>query len=174
MLPSDKRNTASKPPFCRQNSAASSRPMTNRAVDSASAVMPSAQITVTEERPVFFVGYGHFDTAANDMPLFNEIGANTIQTEIGPTDVMTFADDGSYTIKTDKIEKLKTILENAEENNIAVSVLLSPHYFPTNVIEYYDIGHSDGATEFLKYNVNADIAKTRFKCLTEQNNCFVC
>lgn len=115
---------------------------------------------VTEERPVFFVGYGHFDTAANDMPLFNEIGANTIQTEIGPTDVMTFADDGSYTIKTDKIEKLKTILENAEENNIAVSVLLSPHYFPTNVIEYYDIGHSDGATEFLKYNVNADIAKT--------------
>lgn len=115
---------------------------------------------ITEERPVFFVGYGHFDTAANDMPLFNEIGANTIQTEIGPTDVMTFADDGSYTIKTDKIEKLKTILENAEENNIAVSVMLSPHYFPTNVIEYYDIGHSDGATEFLKYNVNADIAKT--------------
>ena len=115
---------------------------------------------VTEERPVFFVGYGHFDTAANDMPLFNEIGANTIQTEIGPTDVMTFADDGSYTTKTDKLEKLKTILQNAEENNIAVSVLLSPHYFPTNVIEHYGIGHSDGATEFLKYNVNADIAKT--------------
>jgi len=129
-------------------------------IDGSSVYAQTEMDGTVAERPVFFVGYGHFGQAAADMPLFGDIGANTIQTEIGPTDVMTFADDGSYTIKTDKIENLKTILQNAEDNNIAVSVLLSPHYFPTNVIENNDIGHSDGATAFLKYNVNADIAKT--------------
>ena len=260
-----------------------------------------------EERPVFFIGYGHFNEAANDMPLFNEIGMSTIQTEIGPTDVMlfseftgwefnasngpeyttgitdedvyegdkslkitydselkanqfisfsqyvpvepgktynfkgymktkntknawmslnnwddrigipvnsdwteisasytapegvtgttvrincdaycdawyidalTFTEEGSdvnllqnggfeiintkdYQLNANsgKLAELEKILQNAEKNNIAVSVLLSPHYFPTNIIEKYDIAHPGGAGEFIKYNIHADIAK---------------
>ena len=38
---------------------------------------------VKEEKPVFFVGYGHWETAANEIPFFSRIGLNTIQTEIG-------------------------------------------------------------------------------------------
>ncbi len=260
-----------------------------------------------EERPVFFIGYGHFSQAVKDMPLFNVIGANTIQTEIGPTDVMlfseydgwefyeskgpeytakisneeayegekslkvtynseltdnqfisfyqyipvepgktynfkgyvktqnttnawmslnnwddritipvngdwteinanytapegttgttirincdafcdawyidnfTFTEEGSdvnllqnggfETINTKdyqlnanagKLAELERILQDAEKNNIAVSVLLSPHYFPTNIIEKYDIAHPGSPAEFIKYNIHADIAK---------------
>ncbi len=260
-----------------------------------------------EERPVFFIGYGHFSQAVKDMPLFNVIGANTIQTEIGPTDVMLFSEfDGwefyesygpeytseiteedayegekslkitynselkdnqfisfyqyvpvepgktynlkgyvktknttnawmgandwddritipqngdwteisdTYTAPEDKrgttirincdaycdawyldnfsfteegsdvnllrnggfeiintkdyqinpnsgkLAELKRILKEAEKNNIAVSVLLSPHYFPTSIIEKYDIAHPGNSAEFIKYNIHADIAK---------------
>lgn len=43
---------------------------------------------VREERPVFFVGYGHFADASNQIPTFNKFGVNTIQTEIGPSSVI--------------------------------------------------------------------------------------
>ena len=33
----------------------------------------------TERRPVFFLGYGHFDRARNAIPVFNEYGVNTVQ-----------------------------------------------------------------------------------------------
>ncbi|MBQ7574418.1 MAG: beta-galactosidase [Clostridia bacterium] len=261
----------------------------------------------TEERPVFFVGYGHFGQAAKDMPFFKEIGANTIQTEIGPTDVMissefpcwefnnnqepqytaqisdedayegnkalkitynseltpnqfisfsqyvpveagkiynfkgymktqnttdawlslnnwddrikipqnsawteikatytapegatktvvrlncdavcnawyidnlSFCEEGSnvnllqnggfeanynedYQMSANSIKliELENILNDAQKNDISVSVLLSPHYFPESIIQKYGIAHNDGASSFIKYNVNADIAK---------------
>lgn len=43
---------------------------------------------VRERRPVYFVGYGHFTQVKNDIPVFNDFGVNTIQQEIGPSDVM--------------------------------------------------------------------------------------
>ncbi len=58
------------------------------------------------ERPTFFVGYGHFDNAREDIPIFDEFGANTIQNEIGPNQVMVrgsgWGSDGSGggTVKT--------------------------------------------------------------------------
>lgn len=260
-----------------------------------------------EERPVFFVGYGHFSQSVKDMPLFNEIGINTIQNEIGPTDVMlfsefegwefyqnngpeyiaeitdedayegdkslkftydselkenqyitlyqyvpveagktytfkgymktqnttnawmslnnwdnrigipvnsdwteisakytapegvrgttvrincdaicdawymdnfTFTEEGSdvnlllnggfekintkdYQLNANsvRLKEIERMLQDAEKNNIAVSVLLSPHYFPTNIIEKYDIAHPGNPAEFIKYNIHADIAK---------------
>lgn len=36
-------------------------------------------------RPVFFVGYGHFEEVREDIPIFKQLGNNTIQMEIGPT-----------------------------------------------------------------------------------------
>lgn len=42
----------------------------------------------TEERPVFFNGYGHFAQVRKDIPLFPELGANLIQVEVGPRHVI--------------------------------------------------------------------------------------
>ncbi|MBD2847771.1 beta-galactosidase [Paenibacillus sp. IB182496] len=43
---------------------------------------------VTEERPIFFTGYGHFGQVRTDIPKFQDLGANIIQIELGPRDVM--------------------------------------------------------------------------------------
>lgn len=56
-----------------------------------------------------------------------------------------------------RLKEYLQMLEDAEENNIAVSVLISPHYFPTEVINDYNIGTVGGG--FFKYNVNAPVAK---------------
>ncbi|RAU98158.1 S-layer homology domain-containing protein [Paenibacillus sp. YN15] len=37
-----------------------------------------------EVRPVFLTGYGHFGQARQDIPKFQDYGANTIQIEVGP------------------------------------------------------------------------------------------
>ncbi len=44
--------------------------------------------TTLGRRPVFFVGYGHFDYAANDFPNFNRFGVNMTQQDIGPNRVI--------------------------------------------------------------------------------------
>ncbi len=38
-----------------------------------------------EHRPVFLVGYGHFNQAAEDIGIFNDLGVNYIQQEVGPS-----------------------------------------------------------------------------------------
>lgn len=44
--------------------------------------------TTWGKRPVFFVGYGHFDEAKNAFPVFSDIGANITQQEIGVWNVI--------------------------------------------------------------------------------------
>jgi len=49
-----------------------------------------------------------------------------------------FGTNNEYIISTDNIEnKIIPMLESAAENNVAVSLLLSPHYFPGFVKGYY-------------------------------------
>lgn len=256
-----------------------------------------------ERRPVFFVGYGHFDQARRDIPVFNEWGVNTIQNEIGPSHAMVngywqksvgakpegkietttedviegksalklsfdsakvsnqflslvqsalvtpgktyvlhgyvkadkasgvwisandfddrnqlagdydwkeflceytapagknatsirilienvtaaiyfddisfcekgtsenllqdggfelFGESSGWTFneKAVRVQQLMQTLETAEESNIAVSVLVSPHYFPQAIIDEYGIASTSSG--FLKYNVNAPIAR---------------
>jgi uncharacterized protein YjdB len=43
---------------------------------------------VTEERPIFFTGYGAFTKVREDVPKFQDLGANIIQIELGPRDVI--------------------------------------------------------------------------------------
>lgn len=45
--------------------------------------------------------------------------------------------DGNYYIYANGISSAEEMLKNAEENNIAVSLLLSPHYFPDFLLEKY-------------------------------------
>jgi len=40
------------------------------------------------ERPLFFVGYGHFEDAEAEIPNFNNFGVNTIQSRIEPEQVI--------------------------------------------------------------------------------------
>ncbi|MBQ7986705.1 MAG: S-layer homology domain-containing protein [Clostridia bacterium] len=47
-----------------------------------------------ERRPTFFVGYGHFNHARNDMINFPSFGANAIQQEIGPNSALHYTNGG--------------------------------------------------------------------------------
>ncbi|MBP3361733.1 MAG: beta-galactosidase [Clostridia bacterium] len=44
--------------------------------------------TTDGKRPVFFVGYGHWNYAAENIPYFAQTGTNIIQTELGPAQVV--------------------------------------------------------------------------------------
>jgi len=68
--------------------------------------------------------------------------------------------NGSFDDKYDKkeIDELKRDLERAYENNVTVSLLLSPHYFPT----YLDVEglYNFDAGSLIKYNISMPEAKT--------------
>jgi len=60
--------------------------------------------------------------------------------------------DNCYSVSTDYVVKT---LEAAEKNNIAVCLLISPHYFPTNLDEEVYTDKSG----FIKFNINHPDAK---------------
>ncbi len=62
--------------------------------------------------------------------------------------------DDTYSKK--EIESLRRDIELAAENNIAVSLLLSPHYFPSDLA---DEVYASGSNGFIKFNV--DMEETR-------------
>ncbi len=41
-----------------------------------------------QRRPIFFTGYGHFGQVREDIPIFQDLGNNIIQIELGPRDVI--------------------------------------------------------------------------------------
>ncbi|MGN0178795.1 MAG: beta-galactosidase [Monoglobaceae bacterium] len=60
--------------------------------------------------------------------------------------------------ESENMNKIKKMLKDAEDNNIAVSFLVSPHYFFDDIIKQHGLEHN-GEGAFLKYNVNDPIAK---------------
>jgi hypothetical protein len=77
--------------------------------------------------PIFFTGVGHFGQVRQDTPILNEYGLNAIQIEIGPNSVVT----GPSEINTEPIRaNILSALDNAATHNVAVNLLVSPHYFP--------------------------------------------
>ncbi|MBP3962481.1 S-layer homology domain-containing protein [Paenibacillus lignilyticus] len=114
-------------------------------------------------RPIFFTGYGHFNQAKADIPQFSDYGTNIIQMELGPDGTVLPPAEGSdadYSISTDLItNSVIPTLENAAEHNIAVSLLISPHYFPQWAKDTWpDVVNNDNSG-FLKFNVNAPKAR---------------
>jgi hypothetical protein len=100
--------------------------------------------------PVFFTGYGHFGQVVTDLPLFPDYGINVIQIEFGPNSVLTAEDQVSY----DNIRRIQAALDRAAQNNVAVCLLLSPHYFPGWALEKWpDLSLCQGG--FLHYCVDA-------------------
>lgn len=80
-----------------------------------------------EGRPVFFTGVGHFSQVRKDVPILGEYGLNIIQIEIGPKSVVT----GPDTVNDTAIRQdILATLDNCAAHNIAMNLLISPHYFP--------------------------------------------
>jgi hypothetical protein len=84
------------------------------------------------DRPVLMVGLcGWWDTAS--LPVVAATGFNCISTEVGPAGVLKSAE------ATDPaaIQKVVAVMTDAQRQNLAVDLLLSPHYFPDWAYETY-------------------------------------
>lgn len=74
---------------------------------------------IYENRPVFFVGYGHFSTASTQMPVLKKLGANSIQNEIGIRDVIvgpdSFVEGSTAKNKADVTFNVQTEVKHSGE-----------------------------------------------------------
>lgn len=78
-------------------------------------------------RPLFFTGVGHFGQVRQDTPMLNQYGLNIIQIEMGPSNAMPAPDAiDEAAIRAQVVDAL----DNAAKHNVAVNLLISPHYFP--------------------------------------------
>lgn len=132
-------------------------------------------------RPVFYCGYGHFEQVKRDVPEMNRLGCNSIQIEIGPASVLFpigthdawgmdgeeffksgesyIYTDGEFEVNTAAVKtEIIPVLEQAEKANVAVCLLLSPHYAPNWFLQKYPELKSRNVG-FLKYNIYHPKAK---------------
>lgn len=102
-------------------------------------------------RPIFFVGYGHFDEVRNDIEKFPGYGINIVQNgELGPSAI--YPKEG----QTDDaaLDQLSAELDRAAKAGVAVDWLLSPHYMPAWVFSKYP-GLRIPRADFFPYSVYA-------------------
>ena len=102
-------------------------------------------------RPVFFTGVGHFGQVRQDIPILNEYGLNIIQFEMGPANGLPTAD------KVDREAIRQNVvrwLDLAAAHNVAVNLLISPHYFPQWAFDA-DPAHKQCGHGFLKFCIEA-------------------
>lgn len=102
-------------------------------------------------RPIFFTGVGHFGQVRHDLPILPEYGLNIIQIEMGPRSVITGPDTlDEMPIRND----ILATLDRAAATNVAVNLLISPHYFPDWALAQYPelaaCGHG-----FMKHCIDA-------------------
>jgi hypothetical protein len=78
-------------------------------------------------RPVFFVGYGHFQQVRNDIEKFPGYGINIVQHgEMGAAQLFPKENE----IDDKPVNNLIDELDRAARAGVAVDFLISPHYFP--------------------------------------------
>lgn len=84
-----------------------------------------------ERGPVFFTGYGHFGQVKRDIEKLPGYGCNLFQVEFGPSSVL--PREG---VTSDRaIEEFLALCDRAAAADVAVNLLLSPHYFPEWALE---------------------------------------
>ena len=121
-----------------------------------------------KRRPIFFVGYGHFAQAKRDIPNFKKFGANVIQFEIGPrSTILPPRNSGEkFHIDDKACRGVVKLLEKAAASDVAVVLLLSPHYFPTWAKKKYpELNNYKGG--FLSYAIDHPIARMIIKAYLE-------
>lgn len=120
------------------------------------------------EQLLYFVGFGHGEQAVADMESFKALGFNCLQLEVGPSSVLFprdtgnragLNDDDQFSIDTSYItDYIIPALEKADDCDVAVSLLLSPHYMPHFLYDIYPDLKNDNSG-FQKYNIYHPAAK---------------
>jgi len=106
------------------------------------------------QRPIQFTGYGHFGAVKRDVEKFPGYGHNLIQIEFGPRSVLVAENE----VSTTEIEAFLAVCDRAAKANVAVNLLLSPHYFPDWALEKWpELREFDGG--FLRYCIHDARAK---------------
>lgn len=91
-----------------------------------------------EKRPVFFVGYGHFAYARNNMRELTNVGSNTMQNEIGPKSVLRYKGeiiDGAFRPQSTK--STFTIQTDVKHSGERAAKLVNKTPKTQNVYGYY-------------------------------------
>jgi hypothetical protein len=102
-------------------------------------------------RPLYFTGVGHFGQVRQDIPILNDYGLNIIQIEMGPANALPTPD----TVDPEAIrQNVVQWLDKAAAHNVAVNLLISPHYFPQWAFEA-DSAHKQCGQGFLKFCIEA-------------------
>ncbi|MBI3851922.1 MAG: beta-galactosidase [Verrucomicrobia bacterium] len=103
------------------------------------------------DRPVYFTGVGHFGQVREDIPILNDYGLNIIQIEMGPANGLPTPD----TVDVEAIrQNVVQWLDQAAAHNVAVNLLISPHYFPKWAFDA-DPAHQQCGHGFVKFCIEA-------------------
>ena len=103
------------------------------------------------DRPVYFTGVGHFGQVRQDIPILNDYGLNIIQFEMGPANGLPTPDKVDLEAIRQNVVQW---LDKAAAHNVAVNLLVSPHYFPQWAFDA-DPAHGKCGYGFLKFCIEA-------------------
>lgn len=76
--------------------------------------------------PVMLTGFGHFGTIQRNLHQLPPIGNHILQMEIGPNSFL----PTENTVNTNAIRPFLDAAARGAKENVAITLLLSPHYFP--------------------------------------------
>ncbi len=103
--------------------------------------------------PVLFTGYGHFGDVVKSLPYFNKVASDIIQIEVGTRHFVTETGVNRKILNSYLFPAMKKALDN----NVVISLLLSPHYTPHWFLKKHPgLKRQNG---FMKYEVNAPESK---------------
>lgn len=103
--------------------------------------------------PAYFYGYGHFSTAAKDLPLLAKLGCRLIQQGDGPK---ALTEDGQL---SDEAKSILGTLQSATQSGMKVDYLLSPHYFPETAFEKFPDLRLKKPVGVIKFNIDHPAAR---------------
>ena len=110
-------------------------------------------------RPIFFIGYGHFQQVRDDIEKFPAYGINIVQHgEFGPREVFPAEDK----IDDAPINRLVDELDRAAKAGVAVDFLISPHYMPDWLFAKYPHLRKARA-DFFPYSIYASEGRALVK-----------
>lgn len=84
----------------------------------------------TSTQPVVFSGYGNFFSVADEVATWPARGCNVIAIEQGPNGVISADASGKLVVDEKPIDNIVRQLNDAAKANVAVVLLVSPHYMP--------------------------------------------
>jgi hypothetical protein len=109
-----------------------------------------------DDRPVYFTGVGHFGQVRQDIPILSDYGLNIIQIEMGPANGLPAPDRVDLEAIRQNVVRG---LDQAAAHNIAVNLLISPHYFPRWAHDA-DPAHQQCGHGFLRFCIEAPNTRT--------------